>query len=82
MDKLRRRKVKYKLCDTPDFDPDLLEEVEENLEKDGWWHTWTETSEFDSKSDRVLIVACGVIETLGGDLIAIPINWFRFVDNE
>lgn len=87
MDKFKRRKVKYRLSDRPSFDPDTSDnerQKSEDLykEKNGWWHTWTEVSEFDNKSDRVLIVAHGVIETQEGELIELPVKWFRFIDNE
>lgn len=87
MDEFKRRKVKYRLSDIPDFDPDMSDNERrenENLyhEKDGWWHAWTEVSEFDNKSDKILIATYGVIETQDGNLLELPIKWFRFTDNE
>lgn len=87
MNEFKRRKVKYRLSDKPEFDPDIsdderLQNEELYHEKDGWWHTWTEVSEFDTKSDRVLVVTYGIIESQDGKLIELPIKWFRFIDNE
>ena len=87
MDIFKRRKVKYRESDKQGYYPDMSDtEMEENEnlyeERDGWWHTWTEVSVFDSKSDKVLITAYGVIEAQDGTLLELPINLFRFTDNE
>lgn len=87
MDVFNRRAVKYRLCDKPDFDPELScaelrEQENESQEYDGWWHAWTQVSENDAKSDNVLIVAYGVIETADGHLLELPVRWIRFIDHE
>lgn len=87
MDPFKRRKVKYRLSDKPDFAPDMSDNERrenENLyqEKDGWWHAWTEVSELDNRSDNVLIVTNGVIEDQDGNLLELPVKWFRFTNNE
>lgn len=86
MDPYGRRKVFYRLSDPPTFDPDKsIEEVEEYEklygERDGWFHRWTDVSEFDSKSDRILIVANGIIEQEDGSLVDIPFRWIRFINH-
>lgn len=72
----------------PGFDPEKsYKEFEKEVEMyegyEGWFHTWTHDSIQDPKSENILIIACGVIETQDGELISLPFNWFRFmVKNE
>lgn len=87
MNDFKSRKVLYRTADVPDFDPNLsdeeiLEKQKESKEQFGRWHAWTQVSEEDSKSDNILIKAYGVIETLDGELLEIPIQWFKFIKNE
>ena len=88
MDAFKRRKVRYRLISgQPGSDPEKTEEElkkEEELYQgyEGWFHTWTQDSVQDPKSDNILIIANGVIETKGGELISLPFDWFRFIDNE
>lgn len=87
MNDFNRRKVKYRLSESPTFDPDLSDEKRNQEwllyeEQDGWFHTWTQNSEPDNKSRNILLVAYGIIEQTDGRLISIPFNWFRFIDNE
>ena len=83
-----RRKVKYRLISgKPGFDPEKSdEELKKEMEMyegyDGWFHTWTQDSIQDPKSDNILIVTNGIIETSEGELLSLPFNWFKFMDNE
>lgn len=88
MDKFGRRRVKYRLISgRPGFDPEKSEEeIKKEIEMyegyEGWFHTWTRDSIQDPKSDNILIIACGVIESEDGALLSLPFDWFKFIDHE
>lgn len=82
-----RRRVKYRLCDMQGFEPDSSENSLNTFQaigekKDGWFHCWTQICEKDSKSDNYLIKAYAVIETEDHNLVELPIQWFRFLEDE
>lgn len=87
MTKNKRRKVLYYESPVTGYNPfitheERLKQNELERGKTGWFHTWTQESERDSKSDAILIVSNGIIETEDGALITLPHNLFKFVQGD